>query len=129
ITAIPTALKGRRTGRCHHTKAAPTRIGVIPSTHEFGDLIRSVARLLVLPVLVSGCLPDGRSGVPWYEARRDPTGLAPGPASTPEAVFQIYAARTVSWRGVFAVHTWLALKATGAERYTRYEALGFGVAN
>jgi hypothetical protein len=38
--------------------------------------------LLVLPVLVSGCLPDGRSGVPWYEARRDPTGLAPDPAST-----------------------------------------------
>ena len=30
--------------------------------------------LLVLPVLVSGCLPDGRGGVPWYEARRDPTG-------------------------------------------------------
>src|SRR4051794_27303085 len=58
--------------------------------------------LLVLPILVSGCLPDGRSGVPWYEARRDPTGLAPDPPSTPEAVIQIYAARAVSWRGVFA---------------------------
>jgi hypothetical protein len=85
--------------------------------------------LLVLPVLVSGCLPDGRGGVPWYEARRDPTGLAPDPASTQEAVVQIYAARAVSWRGVFAVHTWFALKPTGAERYTRYEVLGFGVAN
>lgn len=85
--------------------------------------------LLVLPVLVSGCLPDGRGGVPWYEARRDATGLAPDPAGTPEAVVQIYAARAVSWRGVFAVHTWLALKPAGAERYTRYEVLGFGVAN
>src|SRR6267378_5407507 len=85
--------------------------------------------LLVLPVLVSGCLPDGRGGVPWYEARRDATGLAPDPASTPEAVIQIYAARAVSWRGILAVHTWLALKPTGAERYTRYEVLGFGVAN
>ena len=42
--------------------------------------------LLLLPVLVSGCLPDGRGGVPWYEVRRDATGLAPDPASTPEAV-------------------------------------------
>jgi hypothetical protein len=85
--------------------------------------------LLVLPVLVSGCLPDGRGGVPWYEARRDPTGLAPDPASTPEAVIQVYAARAVSWRGVFSMHTCIALKPTGAERYTRYEVLGFGVAN
>jgi len=40
--------------------------------------------LFVLPVLVSGCLPDGRAGVPWYEARRDPTGFAPDPATTPD---------------------------------------------
>src|SRR5258708_24758972 len=85
--------------------------------------------LLVLPVLVSGCLPDGRGGVPWYEARRDPTGLAPAPASMQEAVIQVYAARAVSWRGVFSMHTWLAVKPSGAERYTRYEVLGFGVAN
>ena len=85
--------------------------------------------LFVLPVLVSGCLPDGRNGVPWYEASRDPTGLAPDPATTPEAVIQVYAARAVSWRGVFSVHTWIAVKPTGAPRYTRYEVLGFGVAN
>src|SRR5262247_736092 len=85
--------------------------------------------LLVLPVLVSGCLADGRGGVPWYEARRDPTGLAPEPATTQEAVVQVYAARAVSWRGVFSVHTWIAVKSTGAERYARYEVLGFGVAS
>ena len=85
--------------------------------------------LFVLPVLVSGCLPDGRNGVPWYEASRDPTGLAPDPATTPEAVVQVYAARAVSWRGVFSVHTWIAVKPTGAQRYMRYEVLGFGVAD
>ena len=62
--------------------------------------------LFVLPVLVSGCLPDGRNGLPWYEARCDPTGLAPDPETTSEAVVQVYAARAVSWLGVFAVHTW-----------------------
>jgi Protein of unknown function (DUF3750) len=72
----------------------------------------------------------GRSAaVPWYMARRDPTGLAPDPATTPDAVIQVYAARAVSWRGVFSVHTWIAVKPTGAERFSRYEVLGFGVAN
>jgi hypothetical protein len=85
--------------------------------------------VFVLPVIISSCLPDGRNGVPWYEARRDPTGLAPDPGTTPEAVIQVYAARAVSWRGMFSVHTWFAVKPIGALRYTRYEVLGFGVAN
>jgi Protein of unknown function (DUF3750) len=85
--------------------------------------------LFVLPVVVSGCLPDPRGGVPWHEARRDPSGLAPDPAATHEAVIQAYSARAVSWRGVFAVHSWIAVKPTAAPRFTRYEVLGFGVAN
>ena len=89
----------------------------------------SLLGLFVLPVLVRGSLGDGRGGVRWYEACRDPTGLAPHPATTREAVIQVYAARAVSWRGVFSVHTWFAVKPTGAERFTRYELLGFGVAN
>ena len=84
--------------------------------------------LFVAPVLVSLSLPDPRGGIPWREARRDPTGLAPDPSATREAVIQVYAARAVSWRGVFAVHTWIAVKPTAA-RYTRYEVLGFGVAD
>ena len=68
-------------------------------------------------------------GVPWYEARRDATGLAPDPATTQEAVVQVFAARAVAWRGYFAVHTWIVVKPTGAPRYTRYEVVGFGVAN
>ena len=68
-----------------------------------GWLGLSLVALFVLPIAVSGCLPDPRSGVPWHEARRDPTGLAPDPATTQEAIVQVYAARAVSWRGVFAV--------------------------
>jgi len=50
------------------------------------------------------------------------------PATTPEAVIQVYAARAVSWRGVFSMHTWIAVKPSGAPRYARYEVLGFAVA-
>jgi hypothetical protein len=85
--------------------------------------------LLVLPLMASACVFGREDGVPWYAARRDPTGLAPDPAATPEAVVQVYAARAVRWRGVFAVHTWIAVKPSGAARYSRYEVMGFGVAN
>lgn len=88
----------------------------------------SVVLFLGLPLFVSACVHGRDGGVPWYEARRDPTGLAPDPATTQEAVIQVYAARAVAWRGIFAVHTWIVVKPTGAPRYTRYEVLGFGVA-
>ena len=39
------------------------------------------------------------------------------------------AAPAVSWRGVFSVHTRIAVKPTGVPRFTRYEVFGFGVAN
>ena len=85
--------------------------------------------LFVAPVLVSVWLPDPRGGVPWYEARRDPTGLAPDPAEVREAVIQVFTAPAVSWGGVVAVHSWIAVKPTAAARCTRYEVVGFGVAN
>lgn len=37
--------------------------------------------LYLAPALVSLCLPDPRGGVPWHQARRDPTGF-PDPATT-----------------------------------------------
>lgn len=83
--------------------------------------------LVGLPLLASACVFGRVNGVPWYEARRDATGLAPDPATTPEAVVQVYAARAVAWRGIFAMHTWIAVKPTGAPRFTRYEVMGFGV--
>ena len=81
---------------------------------------------LAVPTLV-GCAVLERARGDWWALDRGPSGQAPDPAATPEAVVQIYAARAVSWRGVFAVHTWIAVKARGAEAYTRYEVIGWGV--
>src|ERR1043166_139604 len=66
--------------------------------------------LYLAPVLVSLCLPDPRGGVPWQQARGDPTGLSPDPATTQEPVIQVFAAPAVSWRGILSVHTWIAVK-------------------
>lgn len=87
----------------------------------------SLLVLFILPLLVSACVFGRDGSVPWYDARRDPTGLAPDPIATQEAVIQVYAARAVSWRGAFAVHTWIVVKPTGASQFTRYEVMGFGV--
>jgi len=65
----------------------------------------------------------------WRGARRDSTALAPDPATTREAVIQVYSARAVRWRGAFGVHTWVAAKPRGAGEYTRFEVMGFGVGN
>ena len=61
----------------------------------------------------------------WRTATHRATGLAPDPAAHSEAVVQVYASRTFGWRGAFAVHTWLAAKPAGADRYTRYEVIGW----
>ncbi|MEJ0039687.1 MAG: DUF3750 domain-containing protein [Gammaproteobacteria bacterium] len=60
----------------------------------------------------------------WRTASREPAGLAPDPATTPEAVVQVYAARAVRWRGYFGVHTWIAVKPAGAARFTVHEVNG-----
>jgi uncharacterized protein DUF3750 len=96
-----------------------------------GRVRRTLSLLLLLlvglPLVVSACVFGRPNGIPWYEARRDPTGLAPDPATTHEAVIQVYAARAVAWRGIFAMHTWIAVKPTDAPHFTRYEVMGFGV--
>ena len=38
---------------------------------------------------------------------------------------QVYAARAFGWRGIFAVHTWVATKPKDALSYTTYEVIGW----
>ena len=61
----------------------------------------------------------------WRTASRDSAGIAPRAADVPEAVVQVYAARTFGWRGTFAVHTWVAIKSEGAATYTTFEVIGW----
>ncbi|MET0427305.1 MAG: DUF3750 domain-containing protein [Microvirga sp.] len=51
--------------------------------------------------------------------------LAPA-AEAPQAVVAVYAARVGRWRGIFAHHTWVVVKETGASAYTRYDKVGWG---
>lgn len=86
--------------------------------------------LLFVVLLAAGplwTLASGRAQLDrdWRSASLDATGLAPDPATHREPIVQVYAGRAFGWRGAFAVHTWLAAKPQGAERYTRYEVIGW----
>jgi len=61
----------------------------------------------------------------WRTASRASAGIAPDPQTTQEAVVLAYGAKAWSWRGWFAVHTWIATKDVGADSYTVYEVIGW----
>jgi len=52
-------------------------------------------------------------------------GLAPDPLTTREAVVQVYGARTMGVKGIFGVHTWIAVKPANAMSWTVYEIIGW----
>ena len=81
--------------------------------------------LCLIAVLVAFVIVTRGGSMDWRNASREPVGLAPDPAATPEAVVQVYAARTWGWRGYFGVHTWVAVKPAGAKAYTVYEVIGW----
>jgi len=82
--------------------------------------IRVLFVLLVVSALL-GC----SSGQGWRSASREPAGLAPDPATTPEAILQVYGADAWGWRGWFAIHTWVAAKRSGEDGYTVYDVVGW----
>ncbi len=51
--------------------------------------------------------------------------VAPLPEQHTEAVVQVYGADVWGFRGNFAIHTWLAVKAEGARTYTSYQVIGW----
>lgn len=79
-----------------------------------------------LPVLfLAGILLIGCSDKDWRTASRESAGIAPDPATTHEAVLQVYGARAWGWRGWFAIHTWIAAKGTGEDTYKVYDVVGW----
>lgn len=80
----------------------------------------------LLPLGVSAAVYAARgAGTDWWGADRSSAGLLP-PAAAPGAVVRVFAAPTVRWRGIFAVHCWIVFKPEGAPAYTRYDYTAWG---
>jgi hypothetical protein len=80
-----------------------------------------VTVLFVFSIGLTSCSGDKD----WSTASRESAGIAPDPASTNEAVLQIYGAKAWGWRGWFGIHTWIAAKHTGEASYTVYDVVGW----
>ena len=102
-----------------------------PSPHALAfPLLKSAAILLLLiflPIGVSaGRYWFGESRGNWQTADRSSAGLLPLPSLHSEAVIRVYGARTVRWKAIFAIHTWIVVKEQNAPTYTRYDYTAWG---
>jgi hypothetical protein len=83
--------------------------------------------VFVVPVLVSAFAYYRRgTGEAWRGADRSSAGLLPRAADHPGAVVRIFSARTVSWRGIVATHSWVVVKDEGASAYRRFDYTAWG---
>lgn len=91
-------------------------------------LLLALLLLFLVPICASAAryllVGDGRGN--WQTADRSSAGLLQPAASHPDAVVRVFAARTVRWRGIFAVHTWIVVKEKHAPSYTRYDYTAWG---
>ncbi len=79
---------------------------------------------LVVMLIIFG-LTGCRSDRDWRTASREPAGILPDPRASHEAVLSVLGANAWSWRGWFAIHTWIATKKTGESVYTVYDVVGW----
>jgi len=61
----------------------------------------------------------------YLTANRQSAKLAPAPSQYPPAIIQVYAARAFNWRGLFAVHTWIAFTEPNAPYYRVFQVIGW----
>lgn len=80
---------------------------------------------LIVPVVALFWAAQDDGG--WRTANRESSRLAPDPATTPEAVLQVYGASAYGWRGWFGIHTWIAAKPSHAKAYRVYDVVGWRI--
>ncbi|WP_373086417.1 DUF3750 domain-containing protein [Sneathiella sp.] len=98
---------------------------MLKSVRNILILILCVLTPFVVPQMLSYAAGPGTGAADWSSARRDTAKLSPAPEDYPGAVIQVFGARTWSWRGNFAIHTWISMKKSGAYDYHRYEVIGW----
>lgn len=82
-------------------------------------------KLYACAAIVLSALGHSAVAGDWRTASREAVGLAPDPALVKDAVVQVYGARAWGTKGLFGVHTWVAVKPSNAMRWTVYEVIGW----
>lgn len=87
------------------------------------SIIKVVSTLMTFALVVSSTACSDSGG--WRNASREPAGIALDPSVYHQAIVEVYGADAYSWRGWFAIHTWIAVKPKDAAEYTVYEVVGW----
>lgn len=82
--------------------------------------------VFIVPVAVSAIGYFTQNKGDWRLADRSSAGLLSPAAQHPDAVVRIFSARTVSWRGIVATHSWIVIKDEGAPAYQRFDYTAWG---
>lgn len=114
----------------HTSPPGPARPGAPPLARRIARLV--IAALALVGVLLLGPLGTIAVGAvdptsTWRSGSRESSGQSPTPEQEPRAVVQVFAARTVGWRGAFGVHTWIATKRSNATEWTVHHVIGWRV--
>jgi hypothetical protein len=81
----------------------------------------------LLPIIAAVVLYRFRAqDLDWRAADRSSAGLLPPPHRMPDAAVRIFSARTVSWRGAIATHSWVVIKDAHASAYERFDYTAWG---
>jgi len=62
----------------------------------------------------------------WRDADWSSTGLLPPAEDDKPARVLVFTGKAGAWKGIFAVHSWIVIKAAGAREWTRYDVVGWG---
>jgi len=84
-----------------------------------------VRTVILLSILIGVIIVAFSSQDDWRTASRKSAGIAPDPQITHEAILHVYGADAWGWRGLLAIHTWIAAKRTGEDYYTVYDVVGW----
>jgi len=90
-------------------------------------MIFAVLALFLLPVVARAAL-FAISDAPrsYRDADWSSTGALPPASQEKEARLLVMTGTAGSWKGVFAVHSWIVLKRANADAWTRYDVVGWG---
>jgi hypothetical protein len=83
--------------------------------------------LYLAPIALSAALYYVRARhTDWRSADRSSARLLPPVDASTAAVVRIFSARTVSWRGILATHSWVVIKERGKTAYERFDYTAWG---
>jgi hypothetical protein len=90
-------------------------------------IMYAIFALFLAPILIRAAVfAAGNSPRSYRDADWSSTGFLPAAAQDKAARVLVFTGTTGSWKGVFAVHSWIVLKRANASQWTRYDVVGWG---